>query len=252
VHSTPLDIRSLLAEAIADQMANACGMDVSETAHKGVRTAKDMADWTATWEAPLSMTYHGWTVYKTNTWSQGPVLWQALQILKGFDLSAMGSHGADFVHLVPEVMKLAYADREAYYGDRDHFDIPVDTLLSKDYAATRRTLVLSRLRFGHSTHLCGLSFKCQGAFPAERRVPPSWIIEPIDILEYSPFRLASCFPTIAPDELRLDGFEEREEDQERPQWGVSPTQDHAIVIAITFAAHRHFEAELFQAFLVVM
>jgi hypothetical protein len=86
----------------------------------------------------------------------------------------------------------------------------------------------------------------------ERRVPPSWIIEPIDILEYSPFRLVSCFPTIAPDELCLDGFEEREEVQERPQWGVSPMQDHAIVIAITFAAHRHFEAVLFQAFLVVM
>jgi hypothetical protein len=110
------------------------------------------------------------------------------------------------------------------------------------------SVVLSRLRSGLSTHLCGPSFKCQGAFPAERRVPPSWIIELIEILEYSPFRLASCFPTIAPDELRLDGFEEREEVQERPQWGVSPTQDHAIVIAITFAAHRHFEAELFQAF----
>ena len=113
-------------------------------------------------------------------------------------------------------------------------------------------LVLSHLRSGLSTHLCGLSFKCQGAFPAERRVPPSWIIELIDILEYSPFRVASCFPTIAPDELRLDEFEEREEDQERPRWGVSPTQDHAIVIAITFTAHRHFEAVLFQTFLVVM
>jgi gamma-glutamyltranspeptidase/glutathione hydrolase len=127
-----------IAAAIADQMANACVMDVSETAHKGVMTAQDMANWQATWEDTLSVTYHGWTVHKTSTWSQGPVLLQALQILKGFDLAAMDPNGAEFVHTVTEAMKLAYADREAYYGDPDHFDIPINTLLSEEYATTRR------------------------------------------------------------------------------------------------------------------
>lgn len=136
--------KGFVAEAIGDQMANACVMDVSETAHKGVMTAKDMADWHATWEAPLSVNYHGWTVYKTDTWSQGPVLLQALQILKGYDLTAMDPNGVEFVHVVTEAMKLAYADREAYYGDPDHFDIPVDTLLSEEYAAHRRALITDR------------------------------------------------------------------------------------------------------------
>jgi gamma-glutamyltranspeptidase/glutathione hydrolase len=136
--------KGFVAKAIADQMATACVMDVSETAHSGVMTAQDLANWSATWEAPLSVDYHGWTVFKTNTWSQGPVLLQALQILKGFDLSAMDPNGAEFVHLVTETMKLAYADREAYYGDPDHFDIPVQTLLSETYAETRRALITDR------------------------------------------------------------------------------------------------------------
>ena len=84
-------------------------------------------------------------------------------------------------------------------------------------------VVLFRLRSGLPTHLCGLSFKGQGAFSTQWGVSPSWIIEPVDILKYPPFGLASCFPTIAPDHLRLDGFEE--------------CFDHGIVITIPFAAH---------------
>lgn len=136
--------KGFVAKAIADQMATACVMDVSETAHSGVMTAEDLADWHATWEAPVSVEYHGWTVYKTDTWSQGPVFLQALQILKGFDIGAMDPNGVDFVHLVTEAMKLAYADREAYYGDPAHSDIPLQTLLSEDYAATRRALITDR------------------------------------------------------------------------------------------------------------
>ena len=136
--------RGFVADAIAGQLATACVMDVSGTAHSAVMTAQDMADWQATWETPLSVDYHGWTVYKTDTWSQGPVLLQALQILKGFDIGAMDPNGADFVHTVTEAMKLAYADREAYYGDPAHFDIPVQTLLSEEYAVTRRGLITDR------------------------------------------------------------------------------------------------------------
>lgn len=133
--------KGFVAQAITGQLATACVMDVSETAHSGVMTADDMANWQATWEAPVSVTYHGWTVHKTDTWSQGPVFLQALQLLKGYDLGAMDPNGDEFVHVVTEAMKLTYADREAYYGDPAHFDIPLKNLLSEDYAASRRALI---------------------------------------------------------------------------------------------------------------
>lgn len=101
----------------------------------------DLAGWRASVEEPLSVEYHGWTVFKTGPWGQGPVLLQALAILRGIDLGAMDPLGADFVHTVIEAMKLAYADREAYYGDPDFYDIPMDHLLSEDYAAERRALI---------------------------------------------------------------------------------------------------------------
>jgi gamma-glutamyltranspeptidase/glutathione hydrolase len=100
-----------------------------------------MADWRASYEPSLSLDYHGWTVHKTQAWSQGPVMLQALAILKGIDLSAMDPNGTEFVHTVIEAIKLAYADREAYYGDPDHSDIPMDVLLSDDYNAERRKLI---------------------------------------------------------------------------------------------------------------
>ncbi|WP_299767854.1 gamma-glutamyltransferase family protein [uncultured Tateyamaria sp.] len=130
-----------VAEAIFDYLKDAHVMDVSETKHSAVLAPSDMADWRATYEAPLSYDYHGWTVYKTHAWSQGPVLLQALAILKGVDLGAMDPNGAEFVHTVIEAMKLAYADREAYYGDPDFSEIPMDVLLSEAYNAERRELI---------------------------------------------------------------------------------------------------------------
>ncbi|MBO9396760.1 gamma-glutamyltransferase family protein [Shimia sp. R9_2] len=130
-----------VADAIFDYLEDAQVMDVSEASHSAVLAPEDMAIWRATYEAPLSFDYHGWTVNKTHAWSQGPVMLQALAILKGFDIGAMDPNGADFVHTVIEAMKLAYADREAYYGDPDHSDIPMDVLLSEDYNAERRKLI---------------------------------------------------------------------------------------------------------------
>ncbi|WP_299954685.1 gamma-glutamyltransferase family protein [uncultured Roseobacter sp.] len=130
-----------VAEAIFDYLKDARVMDVSENRHSAVLAASDMADWRATYEAPLSYDYHGWTVSKTQAWSQGPVLLQALAILKGVDLGAMNPNGAEFVHTVIEAMKLAYADREAYYGDPDFSEIPMDVLLSDDYNAERCKLI---------------------------------------------------------------------------------------------------------------
>lgn len=130
-----------VADAIFDFLKGRAVMDVSGSPHSAVLSRSDMQSWRARWEAPLSITYHGWTVYKTQSWSQGPVLLQALKLLEGIDLAAMDPLGAPFVHTVIEAMKLAYADREAYYGDPDFHAVPIETLLSADYAQARRPLI---------------------------------------------------------------------------------------------------------------
>ncbi|WP_298921865.1 gamma-glutamyltransferase family protein [uncultured Roseobacter sp.] len=133
-----------VAEAIFDYLKDAHVMDVSDAPHSAVLAPDDMADWRASYEETLSYDYHGWRLHKTHAWSQGPVMLQALAILKGFDLSKMNPTGADFTHTVIEAMKLAYADREAYYGDPAQSDIPMDVLLSDEYNASRRKLITSR------------------------------------------------------------------------------------------------------------
>ncbi|MGR8926322.1 gamma-glutamyltransferase family protein [Rhizobium leguminosarum] len=133
--------RGFVAETIDGYLKTAEVMDASGNRHKGVLTANDMANWSATIEEPLTYDYHGWTIAKIGPWGQGPVFLQTLSILKGFDLAAMNPVGADFVHTVVEAMKLAFADREVYYGDPDFSEIPVAHLLSETYAAARRKLV---------------------------------------------------------------------------------------------------------------
>ncbi|MBY5837359.1 gamma-glutamyltransferase family protein [Rhizobium leguminosarum] len=133
--------RGFVAEKIDDYLKTAEVMDASGNRHKGVLTANDMANWSATIEEPLTYDYHGWTIAKIGPWGQGPVFLQTLSILKGFDLAAMDPAGADFVHTVVEAMKLAFADREIYYGDPDFSEVPIAHLLSETYAAERRKLV---------------------------------------------------------------------------------------------------------------
>jgi gamma-glutamyltranspeptidase/glutathione hydrolase len=133
--------RGFVAEAIDGYARNNAVMDASGIKHKAVLTANDMANWSATVEAPQTFDYHDWTVAKIGPWGQGPVFLQALSLLKGFDISAMEPTGVDFVHTVVEAMKLAFADREVYYGDPKFSDVPIDTLLSEAYAAQRRRLI---------------------------------------------------------------------------------------------------------------
>jgi gamma-glutamyltranspeptidase/glutathione hydrolase len=130
-----------VAEEICDYLKTAKVHDVSEQMNSAVLSATDLATWRAGYEESLSYDYHGWTVHKTQAWSQGPVLLQSLAILKHFDLAAMDPMGAEFTHGVIEAMKLAYADREAYYGDPDHSLVPMDVLLSDDYNAARAKLI---------------------------------------------------------------------------------------------------------------
>lgn len=133
--------QGFIAETIDAWMRDACVMDASGERHKGVLTGQDMAGWTEHWEAPLSVDYHGWRVWKAGVWSQGPSLLQALRVLDGSGIADMDSRGADFVHTVTEAMKLAFADREAYYGDPLHSTVPTDVLLSREYADQRRALL---------------------------------------------------------------------------------------------------------------
>jgi len=119
-------------------------MDVSGEPHRGVLTGADMAAWQATVEAPLTLDYGRYTVCKAGVWSQGPVLLQQLALLKGFDLDGLDPAGPDFIHAQVECAKLAYADRESFYGDPDFVDVPVATLLSDRYNEERRKLVTDK------------------------------------------------------------------------------------------------------------
>ncbi len=116
-------------------------MDSSGARHRGVLTGDDMARWTPRIEAPLTYDYDRYTVCKTGPWGQGPVMLQQLALLKGFDLDGLDPVGADFIHLQVECAKLAYADRDAFYGDPDFVEVPMATLLSDTYNAARRKLV---------------------------------------------------------------------------------------------------------------
>jgi gamma-glutamyltranspeptidase / glutathione hydrolase len=129
-----------VAEAIAAYVASAEVMDVTGRPHRGLLSHADLAGWHPRREEPLSFDFGGLTVCKTQPWGQGPVFLQQLALLDGFDLPAMGSGTAEFVHTVTECGKLAFADREAWYGDPDFTDVPVKALLSAGYADERRRL----------------------------------------------------------------------------------------------------------------
>ena len=130
-----------IAKAIDSFCRDTKVLDASGERHKGVLTGDDMAGWRAHYEDPLTFDYHGHTVCKCGPWSQGPALLQNLSLLAGMDVAAMDPLGPEFVHTVTECMKLTYADREAWYGDPDFVDVPVDDLLSDDYASERRVLI---------------------------------------------------------------------------------------------------------------
>jgi gamma-glutamyltranspeptidase/glutathione hydrolase len=107
----------------------------------GVLAYEDLAEYRGALEEPATTTFHGYAVHKAGAWSQGPALLQALNLLEGFDLRAMGHNSADYIHTVHEAIKLAYADRNAYYGDPRFAPVPLHGLLSKEYAAARRSLM---------------------------------------------------------------------------------------------------------------
>jgi gamma-glutamyltranspeptidase/glutathione hydrolase len=133
--------KGFVAEAIDGFMRKTAVVDTTGVRHLGFLTGDDMAAWQASVEDPVTYDYHGYRVCKTGPWGQGPVFLQQLALLKDFDLAAMAPDGADFVHSVVECAKLAFADREAYYGDPNFTEVPLEALLSDDYNAVRRRQV---------------------------------------------------------------------------------------------------------------
>lgn len=109
--------------------------------NEGLITAEDLRDFRVGIEAPVMRSYFGFDIYTCDTWCQGPVLLQIMSLLDGFDLKGMGHNSADYIHTVLESVKLAFADRERYYGDPKFIDVPLDHLLSEDYTAARRAMI---------------------------------------------------------------------------------------------------------------
>ena len=130
-----------VAQAIDSFVAGTEVMDVTGRPNRGLLSGADLAGWRASVEDPVTLGFRGLTVCKTGPWGQGPVFCQQLAMLDGFDLTGMGAGSADLIHTVTEIAKLAFADREAWYGDPRHSDVPLAGLLSPEYAAQRRRLV---------------------------------------------------------------------------------------------------------------
>ena len=128
------------ARMVEFMCANAV-VDASGHAHAGLLSRDDIAEWRARVEEPITYAYRGLDVHKCPTWTQGLVFLQQLAILEGYDLTAMGHNSVEYLHTWIECAKLAFADREAYYGDPRFDDVPFDVLLSQEYNDARRSRI---------------------------------------------------------------------------------------------------------------
>ena len=104
-------------------------------------TLEDLAAFRVRRDAPAHVNYRGYDVYCTGPWGQGPTFPQALKILEGFDLRAMGHNSVRYAHTVDQALNLAFADRERYIGDPAYVDVPLAALLSEPYLSERRKLI---------------------------------------------------------------------------------------------------------------
>ncbi len=133
--------KGFVAEAIDDFFATESVFDDSGRHNRGFLRGDDLASWKPEIEEPTASHYRGAQVFKTGPWGQGPVFLQQLKILEGYDLDSLDPASSSFVHLVTEAAKLSLADRDSFYGDPNFVDVPLDTLLSTEYAAERRKLI---------------------------------------------------------------------------------------------------------------
>lgn len=135
--------KGFVAEAIDEFYTNEELFDTTGRRNKGLLRAEDLANWQAAKEKTLSVEFKGMRVHKTGPWGQGPVFLQQLQLLLQLGIDELNPLSADYVHTVVESAKLCFADRETFYGDPNASDIPMDILLSEDYARTRAALISS-------------------------------------------------------------------------------------------------------------
>jgi gamma-glutamyltranspeptidase/glutathione hydrolase len=133
--------RGDMARKIVDFVSSHPVRDASGLEHTGLLSTDDFVRFSARVEDPVSVNYKGLRIHKCGPWTQGPVLLQSLRLLEGFTLAEMGHNSPEYVHTVVECMKLAYADREFYYGDPLFAAVPLRRLLSRPYADERRKLV---------------------------------------------------------------------------------------------------------------
>ncbi|HVH74224.1 MAG TPA: gamma-glutamyltransferase [Stellaceae bacterium] len=110
-------------------------------AEGGLLSAEDLAEYRSPVVAPERRRFGDLEVFTCGAWCQGPVLLQTLALLEGTDLKGLGRDGADYIHRLTEALKLAFSDREAYYGDPAMVDVPIATLISAEYAAERRKAI---------------------------------------------------------------------------------------------------------------
>lgn len=130
-----------IAEKIAAFARDTAVRDATGKAHRGLLTYEDLAGYHGHVEEPVTFRYRGIEVHKCGPWCQGPVFLQQLALLEGFDLAAMGHNSPDALHTIVEAAKLAFADREFYYGDPLFVSVPLARLLSPEYNAERRKLI---------------------------------------------------------------------------------------------------------------
>jgi gamma-glutamyltranspeptidase/glutathione hydrolase len=133
--------RGSIAERIGDFCASATSRDATGGTHGALLAHGDLAEYRAQVEEPVTLHYRGLDVAKCGPWCQGPVFLQQLALLKGYDLPALGHNSADYLHVWTECAKLAFADREYYYGDPAFVDVPLGRLLSAQYNQSRRGLI---------------------------------------------------------------------------------------------------------------
>jgi gamma-glutamyltranspeptidase / glutathione hydrolase len=133
--------QGFVAEAIDRFCRTQEVMDVTGRRHGGFLRGDDIAGWRATREPPISYDYGRYRVLKPGTWTQGLVALQQLALMKGFLLDGIDPAGPDFIHWQVECAKLAFADRDKFYGDPAFVNVPVETLLSDAYNDQRRQLV---------------------------------------------------------------------------------------------------------------
>lgn len=133
-----------VAQKMVEFSAKNAFVDGSGDAHTALLSVEDFAEFGRAGtliEDPVRASYRGIEVLKCGPWSQGPVLLQQLKLLEGFDLRRLGHNSAEYLHLYLECTKLAFADRERYYGDPEFVSVPLGLLLSEEYAAERRELI---------------------------------------------------------------------------------------------------------------